>query len=108
MVVRIHKQKPTLLNIFKINMNIQFESIFKRFAVSRLFVDEAFNEARYSDVLELSVRNEFISTTRNLVFCLVENEVGGLIGYLSLLTSSAVPLMLNSSISSEQLQTLIH
>lgn len=89
-------------------MNIQFQSIFKRFADSRLFIDEAFNEARYSDVLELSGRNEFIATTRNLVFCLVENEVGGLIGYLSLLTSGAVPLMINSSISSVQLQTLIH
>ena len=88
-------------------MNIQFQSILERFASNRLFIDESFKETRYSDVLEFCACKEFISTNRNLVFCLVGNEVGGLIGYLTLLANGAVPLMLNSSISPEQLQKLI-
>lgn len=89
-------------------MSTQFQSIFERFAENRLFIDETFSEARYSDVLELSGCIEFSSTSRSLVFCLVENKIGGLIGYLTLLTSGAVPLMLSSSVSPEQLQKLIH
>lgn len=44
---------------------------------------------------------------RKLVFCLAENDIGGLAGYLGLLVSDAVPLMLGASISLFQLSGLI-
>lgn len=44
---------------------------------------------------------------RKLVFCLVENDVAGLSGYLRLLLSNAVPLMLNAAIPNSQLYTLL-
>ncbi len=83
-------------------------SIFEQFSSRKLFIDEAFNEAKYSDVIDFSLRNNFNSTNRSLVFCLIENEIGGLLGYLSLLTNCAVPLLLNSKISAEQLRKLIY
>jgi long-chain acyl-CoA synthetase len=88
-------------------MNTQLQTILERFAPNRLFIDESFNETRYSDVLKLSKGKEFLTANRSLVFCLVANEVGGLSGYLALLTVGAVPLMLSSSISPEQLQILV-
>lgn len=88
-------------------MNTQLQTILERFASNRLFIDESFNETRYSDVLKLTTEKEFLSANRSLVFCLVANEVGGLSGYLALLTVGAVPLMLSSLISPEQLQILV-
>lgn len=88
-------------------MKNQLKKALKSFSSNILYVDDSFNEVRYSDVLELSEEKEFLAANRSLVFCLVANEVGGLSGYLALLTVGAVPLMLSSLISPEQLQILV-
>ncbi len=44
---------------------------------------------------------------RCLVFCLSQNTVGSLFGYISFLSNSIVPLMLDASLESEFLQGLI-
>ena len=68
-------------------------------------VEECFS---YSEILELGTGRPFVETCRKLVFCLTDNNIGGLGGYLALLVSDAVPLMISVSISSVQLQDLIN
>ena len=45
---------------------------------------------------------------RSLVFCLAENSIGSLVGYLSFITKNIVPLMLDSSLNQDLLDRLIH
>lgn len=61
----------------------------------------------YSDILELGARPAFKATCRRLVFCMSENDPGGLGGYLALLSANAVPLMLGAGLTHCQLQPLI-
>lgn len=62
---------------------------------------------RYSEVLELGSDSNASELSRRLVFCLCENDLGGLIGYLYLVNVNAVPLMLGAGIHGQQLQQLI-
>lgn len=58
--------------------------------------------------------NTFTETIRNLIqhrsllFCLSQNTVGSLFGYISFLLNSIVPVMLDSSINGDFLETLIN
>ena len=61
----------------------------------------------YADVLELGEQPAFKTARRRLVFCISENDPGGLTGYLALLSANAVPLMLGAGTSPLQLQPLI-
>ena len=45
--------------------------------------------------------------SRSLVFCLAQNSLGSLAGYLSFVQNKIVPLMLNSDLDSELLKSLI-
>ena len=85
----------------------EFKEVFKKFQSNKLFIDEVYGDTHYSDVLVLSDCAEIALTKRSLVFCLSQNDVGGLCGYLALITAGAVPLMLSSSIQPEKLKTLL-
>lgn len=61
----------------------------------------------YADVVALSESKGFCGTKRRLVFCLSTNEPGALSGYLALLKSGAVPLLVSSSLPTKQLTRLI-
>lgn len=83
-----------------INKVAQFES-------NILFENDLGEGFTYAEILRLGERNSFVAARRNLVFCLSENDFGGLGGYLALLVADAVPLMIAASVSSNQLQSLI-
>jgi long-chain acyl-CoA synthetase len=62
---------------------------------------------RYADLLQHMEEIDSKINHRTLVFCLCENTIGSLIGYLSFITSDIVPLMLDSSLDRELLEGLI-
>jgi long-chain acyl-CoA synthetase len=83
-----------------INKLAQFES-------NILFENDLGEETTYAEILHLGKRKPLAAVRRKLVFCLSENDVGGIGGYLALLVADAVPLMIAASVSSNQLQSLI-
>ncbi|MBW7900590.1 MAG: AMP-binding protein [Rhodocyclaceae bacterium] len=62
---------------------------------------------RYDGVLELASAFARADCARRLVFCLAGNTPGALVGYLALLRSGAIPVMLNAGLPSAQLEALI-
>lgn len=72
-----------------------------------LFRDASGRRLLYSDVLELGRHAAFPRTRRRLVFCLTDNDLDGLAGYLGLLQADAVPLMLAPNIPAGQLRELL-
>jgi len=62
---------------------------------------------KYSSIINLCNTKTFSKTKRKLTFCVVDNDLGGISGYLALLAGQSVPLMLNASINKSQLQQLI-
>ena len=81
--------------------------IFTEYASNVLFECADGRKVMYADVLELGGGVALRETTRRLVFCMCENEPGGLAGYLSLLLARAVPFMLNAGLSSAQILPLV-
>lgn len=81
--------------------------VLTRFSDNILLRDELGSVARYGSVLELARSKSFEATRRRLVMCSVNNDIGGLEGYLALLAANAVPLMVSSSLTSNSLDALI-
>uniref|UniRef100_UPI0040487853 AMP-binding protein n=1 Tax=Polynucleobacter sp. TaxID=2029855 RepID=UPI0040487853 len=91
----MHQLRKNLLNSFSRNTsNIVFKECSGK-CVS------------YSDILELGEGSSFKFTERKLVLCMVDNTIGGLSGYLALLISNAIPLMVSPSISAKALGALM-
>ena len=65
------------------------------------------NKYSYADIQTYSNKINQKINGRCLVFCLSENHIGSLCGYLSFITNRVVPLLLDSSISGELLEKLI-
>ena len=63
-------------------------------------------QTTYAEVLDLAAGAAMRDVARRLVFCLCDNEPGGVGGYLALMAARAVPLMLNVALSAPQVQTL--
>lgn len=72
-----------------------------------LFRDASGRRLLYSEALELGRHAAFPRTRRRLVFCLMDNDLDGLAGYLGLLQADAVPLMLAPDIPAGQLRELM-
>lgn len=89
------------------NENNRLSSYVIQHGSNVLFQNSEGGALYYSDVCQLGSRKPFVSTHRNLVFCLADNDFGGLAGYIALLVADAVPLMLGSTVSLEQMQDLI-
>ncbi len=81
--------------------------VLARFSDNVLLRDETGLLVRYGDVLELARSAAFQSTRRRLVMCCVNNEIGGISGYLALLAANAVPMMVSPALSSGALDALI-
>jgi acyl-coenzyme A synthetase/AMP-(fatty) acid ligase len=95
------------LTLVKSDMEkIKFSDLIRSYGNKTLFLGE---EARlsYNEVSALGCKAEFQLTRRRLVFCLAENDLGSLAGYIGLLVADAVPLMLSAGIEHSQLQELI-
>lgn len=91
--------KPTKYNLFNYLTKHESNIILK---------NESNEFYSYAEILELGRREPFSGTCRKLVFCLIENNISGLGGYLALMVADAVPLMISHSTSSEKLQNLIN
>ena len=78
-----------------------------RFSDNILLRDEIGSVVRYGDVLELAQSKPFEATRRRLVMCSVNNDIGGLEGYLALLAAKAVPMMISPSLTENSLDALI-
>ena len=77
-----------------------------RYRANALLVDETMAILRYGDVLQLAQTPHFQATRRALVLCLVQNEIGGLAGYLALLAAESVPLMVSPDLPITQIKSL--
>lgn len=64
------------------------------------------SQTTYAEVLDLAAGTALRDVVRRLVFCLCDNESGGLGGYLALMAVRAVPLMLNVALSAPQVRAL--
>jgi long-chain acyl-CoA synthetase len=78
-----------------------------RFGDNVLLRDETGLVLRYGDVLELARSTALQATQRRLVMCGVNNDIGGIAGYLALLAADAVPMMVSSALSPSALDELI-
>jgi len=65
------------------------------------------NQYTYKELIEHTQAFNDKSVKRSLVFCLAENSIGSLFGYLSFITNNIVPLMLDSDLDQELLNRLI-
>jgi len=62
----------------------------------------------YKDLFDISKKIYSYINKRSLVFCLCNNEIGSLCGYLSFINNAIVPLMLDYSLNKELLDKLIY
>ena len=75
---------------------------------SRVAIENFYGTSiKYIEIVETASINTFTETSRKLVFCLADNDIGGVYGYLSLLASDAVLVMLNPAINDNTLEELI-
>lgn len=81
--------------------------VFARFDNNILLRDETGLIVRYGDVIELALSTAFRATRRRLVMCCVNNDIGGIAGYLALLAANAVPMMVSPTLSQTALDALI-
>lgn len=72
-----------------------------------LFESEEGDVVSYAEALTLARPSLANELARRLVFCLCDNDIGGLAGYFHLLSINAVPLMLAANLPSQQLQSLL-
>ena len=70
-------------------------------------IDEFGNQLSYGQLAEESDALAKIIGERCLVFCLCRNEIGSVLGYVSFLNHSIVPVLLNSHLEHELLQNLL-
>ncbi|MDB9851120.1 hypothetical protein OAC37_01790, partial [Amylibacter sp.] len=87
--------------------NNTFLDLLTNFGPNIALKDESGDFVKYSSILDLCNTESFKRTQRRLTFCLIDNDLGGISGYLALLAGQSVPLMLNASIDESQLQQLI-
>ena len=82
-------------------------TIFDKFRNNLLLRDEHDRVIRYGDILELARTPAFKATNRRLVMCSVNNDIGGIAGYLALLAANAVPMMVSPTLTPNVLNSLI-
>jgi long-chain acyl-CoA synthetase len=85
---------------------MSFSDVLARYGANNLLIDETGIMLRYSDVIQLAQTTPFQATRRALVFCLPQNEIGGLAGYLALLAAESVPLMVSPELQFSQIESL--
>ncbi len=81
--------------------------VLARFKDNILLRDETGYVIRFGDVIELARSTAFQATRRRLVMCAVNNELGGIAGYLALLAANAVPMMVSPTLPPSTLDELI-
>ncbi len=82
------------------------DKILSNFFSRVLLKDDGNVRIKYSDIKIYSETSAFQSTKRALVLCLVNNDIGGVAGYLSLLAAGAVPMMANTTLSVDAIERI--
>ncbi|MCF8157507.1 MAG: AMP-binding protein, partial [Rhodoferax sp.] len=91
-------------------MHNKFESfagVLECFGANNLLLDDTGLTMRYADVLQLAQGRHFQETRRALVFCLINNDIGGVAGYLALLAAQAIPMMFSPTLHESNVQQLV-
>ena len=70
-------------------------------------VDDLGQQISYGSLAEQGLRLAQLVEPRSLVFCLCENNVGGLLGYTGMYDNNSIPLLLDASLNRALLQHLI-
>lgn len=86
---------------------ISIKDILQNYKLSVLAVDEDGNSYSYSQALSFARNIGQVYRERPLVFCLAENSIGSLMGYLSFMQNRWVALMLDAKLDSGLLQGLV-
>lgn len=60
----------------------------------------------YAAVAGIAAEPAFCETRRALVFCLCDNDPGGILGYFGLLYANAVPMMISAGLPADRLRDL--
>lgn len=83
------------------------KDIFQNYETSVLAVDEEGNLYTYSQAFSFAHEIREVYCGRPLVFCLAENSIGSLMGYLSFVQNRWVALMLDAKLDQELLKGLL-
>lgn len=70
-------------------------------------VDDSGAKITYGELVERGQMLARFTEPRSMIFCLCENNIGGLLGYLGFYDNSRVPLLLDASMNRQLLRRLI-
>jgi len=70
-------------------------------------IDDVGRKITYGELIEKGKDLAHAAHPRSLVFCLCENSVGGLLGYVGLYENNQIPLLLDASLHRDLMQRLI-
>jgi long-chain acyl-CoA synthetase len=81
--------------------------VFSRFSKATAVIDDLNHSLSYSDILGWAQLASFRASQRRLVMCQVNNDIGGIGGYLALLAADAVPMMISPTLQPSAIHALI-
>ncbi|MFM7169200.1 MAG: AMP-binding protein [Planctomycetaceae bacterium] len=84
-----------------------FSELFFRHSEAELFLTDDGQRVSYAAVGGLADSGSFAGASRRLVLCFCDNKADSLLGYLACLCGNAIPLVVGSSITREQLGNLL-
>lgn len=80
---------------------------FNRFGANTAIIDEHGNNISYAQLENEGVRLASFVGERCLVFCLCQNSLGSVVGYVSFVEHNIVPILLNAHLERELLNNLL-
>jgi long-chain acyl-CoA synthetase len=83
------------------------KELVKRYVSNRLMVDQSGRTVYYSDLLALSSSDTFSQAKGMLVLCEIDNDIDGILGYLSLLVAGSIPIMVSPAASADSCHRLL-
>lgn len=89
------------------NLGEIIRSHLNKFPSRFLFVGDSGVRYTYDDVIKIAQCDAFSSTKRELIFCVIGNDVDALVGYMSIIASDHAALLLPKDVPKEALLNLI-
>ena len=86
--------------------NMITKDVLAKFNCNNAVITSCGKSFSYKELFLLSEKFSGNLDKRSLVFCLAQNEIGPLMGYLTFITNDVVPLMLDSGLHPELLKNL--
>jgi long-chain acyl-CoA synthetase len=94
------------LEVLVITNSSRLASCFVEHGTKQLCVNAKGETLAYADVTAAAAQAPFSATRRQLVFCMVENDIAALAGYFSLLVADAVVMMVSMTVPQARLEEL--